>query len=55
MGPMGPMGHHTAPSSHTRLMRVSSLAPRDLSQGTHAAHLAHRKEPTDTMANMDLI
>jgi hypothetical protein len=52
---MGHMGHHTAPLSPTQLLRVSSLALCDPSQGTHAAHRAHRKEPEDTMATMDLI
>jgi hypothetical protein len=55
MGPVGPMGHQTAPRSPTQLLRVSSLATCDPSQGTYAAHLAHRKEPADTMATVEIL
>ncbi len=52
MGHMGPMGHHTGPSSPTQLLRLPRCDP---SQGTHAAHRAPRKGPADTIATMDLI
>jgi hypothetical protein len=40
------------PPRPTQVLRLTSLAPRDPSQGTHAAH---RKEPADTVATMDVI